>query len=200
MEIFLEKKDGAKVHLMDPGHVFKEGDLVRFRFRAAFPGFLYVINQSSSCKYTLLFPKDETGRDNHVQAAKDYMIPATEKGWFRIEGPPGYETVYFLVAPASLGGAPPEYVPLPPPPPATAAPFDVHPRCDDEIFKARGDCVDMDAGAQSLSRRRPERPQNFSDLLILPREISCDSKTQINGCLLGGIKRRSRDLHVPDCS
>src|SRR5947209_19670511 len=101
MEIVLERREAKTSKMMDPGHIFAEGDLVRFRFKANFAGYLYVINRSTSGKYTLLFPKDETGRNNRVEPSAEYVLPATKDGWFRIEGPAGHEVVYWLMSPTA---------------------------------------------------------------------------------------------------
>jgi len=114
-----------------------------------------VMNQSSSGKYQQLFPRDETGADNHVVAAKDYHVPATSAA-FRITGPPGYEILYWLITPAMITAASPRT----PPPAGTAAPSTLLPRCDDSILRARGDCIDASAGPR-LVPRSAELPQNL---------------------------------------
>ena len=162
MEIVLEWKDGQTVKAVDPGHVFAPGDMLRFNFHPTFDGFLYVTDQSSSGKSVLLFPRDETGKDNHIQSGLGYVIPASKQGWFRVEGPAGYETVYFVVSPADLGTVP-GYVPLAPPVPSVAPPGSLRPRCDDEVLKARGDCVDISAGPKVLTPG-DSLPGSFSSL------------------------------------
>jgi len=152
MEIMLERHESAGWKTIDPGLVLAQGDQVRFRFRTNFDGYLYVTNQSSSGKYQQLFPLRETGQDNHVVADKDYQVPSTEMV-FTVAGPPGYETVYWLVTPARLSEAPPR---TPPPPPDSKAPAHstgtLTPRCDDSIWRARGDCIDNSAGPQLVPR------------------------------------------------
>src|SRR5882762_6568068 len=78
MEIVLERRDGNVWRAVDPGLVLDQNDRVRFRFQTNFSGHLYVMNQSTSGTYSLLFPRDETGRDNQVQAGKEYLVPATQ--------------------------------------------------------------------------------------------------------------------------
>ena len=101
MEVTLERQEGDAWKTVDPGFVFDKGDRVRFRFRANFDGYLYVMNYGTSGKHSLLFPREETGRDNRIAAGKEYRIPATE-AWFRIDGPPGHDVVYWLVSPLAL--------------------------------------------------------------------------------------------------
>jgi Domain of unknown function (DUF4384) len=154
LELTLELKNGSSWRAVDPGLVFQQDDHVRFRVRANFEGYLYVMNQSTSGNYATLFPTEETGQANKIAADKDYLVPATE-GWFRITGPPGQETVYWLVSPSQLpdqgSQGKPSYVPLPPPPKSAKRPANLIPRCDDSLFKARGDCIDTSAGVRRIT-------------------------------------------------
>jgi hypothetical protein len=175
IEITLERRDGDAWKIIDPGLVLAQDDRVRFRMRANFDGFLYVTNHGSSDTYQQLFPREETGQDNRIKAGREYLIPATE-GAFRIAGRPGYETTYWLMSPVPLAGPNASLdkpIPSPPNPANTLLP-----RCDDEILRARGLCVDSTAGArgiqpgdvpESLSSQHPtaselmfERKQNTS--------------------------------------
>jgi Domain of unknown function (DUF4384) len=146
IELVLERLDRDTWRPIDPGLVLAQGERVRFKFRTNFDGFLYVTNQSTSGTYEQLFPRDETGQDNRISASTEYKVPATSAA-FRIAGPAGYETVYWLVTPAALTD------PAPPfhwPPAAKAAPPTLIPRCDDTILKSRGDCVDSTAGPKLI--------------------------------------------------
>jgi hypothetical protein len=157
MELVLERLDRDTWRTIDPGLVLAQGDRVRFKFRTNFDGYLYVMNQSSSGTYEQLFPGEETGQDNRISASREYQVPATSAA-FRIAGPAGYETVYWLVTPARLSDTAPRYQP----PPATkAAPPTLIPRCDDTIWKSRGDCVDPSAGPK-LVPRGEAIPQNLT--------------------------------------
>ena len=162
MEIRLERLDGGAWRTIDPGLVLAQDDIVRFRFQTNFDGYLYVMNQSTSGKYEQLFPREETGQDNKITAGAEYRVPATSTA-FRVAGPPGYEVVYWLVTPARLTDAqPPRYQPLPPPPAKTpATPPILIPRCDDELMRSRGDCIDTSAGPK-LVPRGDDVPQNLA--------------------------------------
>jgi len=153
MQILLERLEGGSWHSVDPALVLEQADRVRFRFRANFDGYLYVMNQNTSGKYEQLFPREETGQDNRIVAGKDYQIPATETV-FRIAGPAGHEIVYWLVAPARLNDGAPRY-------PATRTPPKLIPRCDDTILRARGECIDHSAGPK-LVPRDVELPQSLA--------------------------------------
>lgn len=150
MEITLERLQGGEWKTVDPGLVLDSGDRVRFGFRADFDGYLYVMNQGTSGTYELLFPREETGADNRIEHGKPYRIPAT-RTLFRISGPPGYDIVYWLATPLRLGEdtrpAPPR---LGPPPKKPAPAKKLLPRCDDSIFRARGECVDSAAGPRAV--------------------------------------------------
>ncbi|MEO8593149.1 MAG: DUF4384 domain-containing protein [Candidatus Solibacter sp.] len=156
MELVLEKLDRDTWRAIDPGLVLAQNDLVRFKFRTNFDGYLYVMNQSTSGKYEQLFPREETGRDNHIFASREYQIPATSAS-FRIGGPPGHEVVYWMVTPGRLTDASPTN----PPPAVTKVPPALMPRCDDTILKARGDCIDPTAGPK-LVPRGEALPQNMA--------------------------------------
>jgi len=154
MEIVLERRDANVWRVVDPGLVLDQNDRVRFRFQTNFSGYLYVMNQSTSGTYSLLFPRDETGRDNQVQAGKEYLVPATQ-AWFRVAGPAGHEVVYWMVTPAEIHEhEKPTYVPLPPPTPKEKRlPENMTPRCNDALFRARGECIDTSAGPRSVTVR-----------------------------------------------
>ena len=174
MEITLERLDGTDWRSIDPALVLAKGDRVRFRFRTNFDGYLYVMNQSTSGLYEQLFPREETGQDNHITGNKEYQVPATSTA-FKIAGPPGYETVYWLVTPARLTDAPPRLSAPPQPSPAKAP--TLIPRCDDAVLRARGDCIDHSAGPK-LVPRGADIPQNLAsqaksaqrDLLFLQQK------------------------------
>jgi hypothetical protein len=179
IELTLERMEGTAWRAVDPGLVLEAGDRVRFRFRGNFDGYLYVMNQGTSGAYTLLFPREETGRQNNVRTGKECLVPASE-AWFRVAGPPGYDIVYWLVSPVVLGaGQPSAYVPLPPPPQTPPPPQNLLPRCDDAIFRARGVCVDSSAGPKNVTGK-DALPENLAglkgatarELIIMRRESS----------------------------
>lgn len=165
LEIILERKSGDEWRIADPGLVFEQNDEVRFRLSGNCDGYLYVMNLNTSGGYALLFPREDTGQANRIQADKEYLVPATE-GWFRITGPPGYEIVYWLVSPVQLQSeaidSKPGLVPLPPPQFGKRPP-NLLPRCDDSIFKARGDCIDNSAGPKGIGE--PDNlPENLTGI------------------------------------
>ena len=177
MEITVERLENGVWKLVDPGLIFARNDKVRFRYRANFAGYLYVVNRSTSGKIEQLFPREETGQDNRIAAGKEYTIPATDTV-FRIAGPAGHELIYWLASPVELTNAAkpgPDTSPLPPV--SKPRPDDLIPRCDDAIFRARGDCVDSSAGPRGIANGE-QLPQGLAsagaatprDLLFLRRE------------------------------
>jgi hypothetical protein len=150
ISIVLEKKTGDAAVTVDPTHVFVDGDTVRFRLTPAVDGYLYVMDLNTTGKYEVLFPRPETGNDNRIEHGKKYLMPATENGWFEVTGPPGYEKLYFLLSPAALTMGQVQSRTNSMPPQGTA-PSSMRPRCNDEIFKARGDCVDATAGPKAVA-------------------------------------------------
>jgi hypothetical protein len=125
------------------------------------------MNHGTSGAYELLFPRSDTGADNSIEAQKEYIVPAAQ-GWFKVTGPPGHDVVYWVISPVKLGN---EVHALPPPPPSPGLPLSFRPRCDDTIFKSRGDCVDTSAGVKPLKEGEAV-PKNLNGLAEpTPREL-----------------------------
>jgi len=164
IRVAVERQDSAGWIAVNPAHVFESGEKLRFRFSSSIAGYLYVINMGTSRNYELLFPRSDTGSNNRVEAAKDYVVPAGQ-GYFKVSGPPGQDVVYWLVSPVDMGK---QYRPLPPPPAPSDLPPQITPRCDDSIFKARGDCVDTSAGVKPAGKL----PDNMNSVVKpSPREL-----------------------------
>jgi hypothetical protein len=159
MEVTLERYEDRAWKVIDPGLVLNKNDRIRFRFKANFSGYLYVTNQSTSARSTLLFPRHDTGSAHRIIANREYLIPATAQGAFRVDGPEGFDVVSWLVSPVELNR--PE-TPAPPAPQGKLIP-----RCDDTIFRARGACIDTSAGPQMP---RSEEPSD--DLLVIREKQS----------------------------
>ncbi len=181
-DLILEKKDGSAVRVMDPAHIFDGGDLIRFRLRPGVNGYLYVLNHGSSGKYEQLFPRAGESGDREVQAGHEYVIPDSDSGWFRIQGPPGYETVYLLISPLDLGKSLFPHAREEQDRPevhtqqsdADAKAFEsATPRCDDELFRTRGECLDSKAGlkpvqpGETLPLNVPQVASGSRDLVVV---------------------------------
>lgn len=156
--IRLEQLRAGKIVPVRPEHVFATDDYVRFHLQTPAHGYLYVVDQGTSGSYTVLFPTSGTQSSNEIGNAPEALVPSPEDGWFQVGGPPGFDTVYFLLSPtplsvstaapaANVGGS------------KNSVPSNLLPRCNDAIFQARGECVDGTAGPAPLPRGAVLPPQ-----------------------------------------
>jgi len=163
----VDRQDGANWKEVNSALVFNADDRLRFRVSANFSGYLYVMNHGTSGGYELLFPRPDTGADNRIEASKEYVVPASQ-GWFKVSGPAGQDVIYWLVSPVALSNT---YKPLPPPPTRSEPPESMHPRCDDSILKARGECIDDSAGVKPV-KPGEVLPSNLAGIAgATPREL-----------------------------
>ena len=82
IKVTVERQDSAGWLAVNPATVFTPRDRLRFRLSTTFAGYLYVMDHGTTGAYDLLFPRSDTGRDNRIQASKDYIIPSAS-GFFR---------------------------------------------------------------------------------------------------------------------
>ncbi len=152
IEIALEREQAGQWKIVPAGLVFDHGDHLRFRVRTNFNGYLYVMNKGTSGEYVTLFPREETGLDNRVSSGKEYVIPSTAS-FFRVDGPAGFDVVYWLMSPTPIGKSDGSsgYIPLPPPPKGPVPPANMKPRCDETILEARSVCIDTSAGPRNIN-------------------------------------------------
>ena len=197
MEVAVERRDAAGWTAVNPATVFSAGDRLRFRVSSTFAGYLYVVNHGTSGSYDLLFPRSDTGSDNRIAAAKDFIVPGAQ-GSFRVGGPPGHDVIYWLVSPVEFGR---QYKPLPPPPGSSPLPPSFRPRCGDEVFKARGECVDTTAGIQQVKpgEKLPENMNGLAnaasrDLVFTeePGQTAVSSPTPLSGPILYELRLAHR--------
>ncbi len=151
--IRLEQRKGNSVQAVPQNTVFRNGDILRFRLVSQIDGYLYVVDKGTTGSNAVLFPGTSAATStNHIEMNHSYLVPADGDGWFEVSGPSGFDTLYFLVSasPIALSAEPQAESPdsahpqAPPPPPGLL------PRCDDAIFKARGECLDGSAGVAPL--------------------------------------------------
>jgi hypothetical protein len=167
VKLTVERQEASAWKKVDAALVFNSGDKLRFHVSSSFTGYLYVMNHGTSGAYELLFPRNDTGSDNRIEAGRDYVVPAAQ-GWFKVSGPAGHDVVYWVISPMKLGN---EVRTLPPPPPRPDLPLSFHPRCDDTIFKSRGDCIDTSAGVKPL-KEGEAAPKNLEGIAApTPREL-----------------------------
>lgn len=147
LEIELERKlpDG-KVGPESPTHVFATGDTIRIRVTSDYDGYLYVMDQGTSGHFSTVFPSLAAGSDNQVHRGQSYLIPSTDDGWFEVSGPAGFDVLYFLLSPETI---------VSPTASSFVAPGPISslkPRCNDAVFRARGECMDTSAGPAPLPK------------------------------------------------
>ena len=84
--------DGTPVEV-DPDTMFRSGDRIRFAFEPNIDGFLYVIQQGSTGRWSVLLPHPLiNGGRNTVTRFGEVAIPP--EGWFRFDENPGSERVF----------------------------------------------------------------------------------------------------------
>ena len=171
LRISLEKKTAdGRVQAVPSDHVFDQGDTVHFKLQSDFDGYVYVLDQGTSGRFATVYPSAEAGSENHVKRGQMFSIPSLDDSWFEISGPEGFDVLYFLLSPAPIAT---------PPPSAFTAPVPVDtlkPRCNDEIFRSRGECTDLSAGPAPLARDVPLPPPLASIAGMASRDITVVKK------------------------
>ncbi len=154
LSIRLEQRKGDQVQTISQNTVFRNGDILRFRITSQIEGYLYVVDRGTTGSTAILFPgTGNAAASNRIEMNQGYLVPADGDGWFEVSGPTGFDTLYFLVSASTIAlpvspdnGAGSKTVHPQGPPPANLLP-----RCDDAIFKARGECLDASAGVAPLA-------------------------------------------------
>jgi hypothetical protein len=162
MEITLERYTDGDWKAVDGGLVLSKGDRVRFRFETNFDGYLYVTNLGTSGKYELLFPREETGLKNKLEAGREYIVPATTNARFRVDGPAGQDITCSMAGPTEMDTR--KMMPGLPGGGTRVPPHRMQPRCDDSLFRARGECIDSSAGLRGVDadHKLPEGWENVN--------------------------------------
>ena len=170
----VQRAHGDDWEIVDARTIFKPGEQIRFRFRASFPGYLYVLDETSSGTFVWLFPDQNSGLNNQVQPGEWSLIPATQ-GAFGIPPSAGFETIYWIVSPEPLRNLN-----------LNAAPRTMHqttmvPRCEEGVLKARGACLDRNAGPKPVGDTARLQQMMGTGAPLRSRDISFDhgSKSSI---------------------
>jgi hypothetical protein len=94
------KRQGAGEYFeVDRDSDFSEGDQLRLELEPNDNGFLYVVNQGSSQRWSVLYPRGAEQGSNRVEAGRKYSIPA--KGASRaitITSPSGVEKLFVVLS------------------------------------------------------------------------------------------------------
>ncbi|HUH64434.1 MAG TPA: DUF4384 domain-containing protein [Terracidiphilus sp.] len=172
----LEERVGDNARIVPQNTVFKSGSILRFRLTSQLAGFLYIVDKGTTGETATLFPASENpNASNRIEPGQSMVVPANGDGWFEVSGPSGFDTIYILVS-ADPISIPPAVTSSPiqeTPQNETAPPSNLLPRCDDAIFKARGECIDKSAGVAPL-------PPNAS----VPRELIPLARTAARDIIL----------------
>lgn len=173
ISIRLEQKNGNDSKTVPQNTVFRNGNILRFRLTSRIAGYLYVVDKGTTGETTTLFPVS-TGTDtqNRIEPDQTMVVPAMGDGWFEVSGPSGFDTIYLLVSSTAIL-IPPAAVPETQESPQSTLPPNLLPRCNDEIFKARGECIDSSAGAAPLPPNAP-----------VPRELAPFAKSAARDIIL----------------
>jgi hypothetical protein len=114
-----------------------------------------VVDKGTTGGIATLFPASGAGEgSNRIEPNESYLVPANGDGWFSVGGPSGFDVLYFLVSDRPIN-LPQAAAPSSHPESKEAPPPGMLPRCDDQIFKARGDCLDDSAGVAPLAPGAP---------------------------------------------
>jgi hypothetical protein len=155
ISIRLEQKHGDETKTVPQNTVFHTGDVLRFRLTSRIAGYLYVVDKGTSGETTTLFPvSNGTSSQNRIEPDQTMVVPAMGDGWFEVSGPSGFDTIYLLVSSSPIL-IPLASVPETKETPQNAIPPNLLPRCNDEVFKARGECIDASAGVAPLPPGAP---------------------------------------------
>ena len=92
--------DGTEADV-DAGTRFQSGDRVRFAFESNVDGYLYVVQQGSSGRWTVLFPNPRiNGGRNVIRRLEPYTVPSDD--WFLFDDTPGTEQVFVFLSREAL--------------------------------------------------------------------------------------------------
>ena len=100
------RRDPAGIAIeVDPDTTFRSGDRIRFAFEPNTDGFLYVVQQGSSGRWSVLLPHPQiNGGRNAVTRFQMVTIPPA--GWFRFDDTPGAERVFVYLSREPVGTLP----------------------------------------------------------------------------------------------
>jgi hypothetical protein len=158
LSIRLERRQGDTIQTVQQNTVFRNGEILRFRLDSHIDGYLYILDKGTSGSADVLFPANGPAGSNRIAAGHGYLVPVEGDGWFQVSGPAGFDVLYFLVSATPMdvpghGSATP--APEPAEPKQAPPPSNLLPRCDDAVFKARGECIDSSAGVAPLPPNAP---------------------------------------------
>jgi len=91
------KRAGSQASEVTPEGVFRSGDRIQLGIDVSDTGYLYIVNQGSSGKWTVLFPSPEIAHgDNRVESGHNYVVPQGHV--FSFVGDPGTEKLFVILS------------------------------------------------------------------------------------------------------
>jgi hypothetical protein len=148
LDVVLERLEAGRWKDVNPQTVLEHGDAIRFRLSPSFPGYLYAYNRGSDGSTEMLFPLASSTSSNRMEPGASYRVPSGSAQTYTVEGKPGFDVVYFMVSPVSLGER--KF-------PTSYDDFQVRtmvPRCkEDQPINA---CLDPRAGAHAVTMSAPD--------------------------------------------
>jgi serine/threonine-protein kinase len=102
----VQASSGSNETDVDPATaVFKAGDRVRLAFESNIDGYLYVVQEGSSGRWTVMFPHpDSNGGRNTIRRGAEYMVPPD--GWFEFDANVGTELLFVVLSKEPLSELP----------------------------------------------------------------------------------------------
>lgn len=98
---WIELKRNGKVFRCNNKTSFKSGDAIRFHIKSESDGYAYVVLQQGSTGSTaVLFPTEDTGKNNFIRKNQDYPLPYQD--WLAFDANPGLEKVRILFSQSQL--------------------------------------------------------------------------------------------------
>lgn len=127
---------------VDARTIFNQQDRIRFRFRTSLSGYLYILNHSSSGQVSWLYPA-AINSPNRVDSGHELLIPGAD-GSYAIAGPPGFDTLYWILRSARFAIPQVDGAQL-------DAPSTLISRCPEEDRQKELACVDKNAGPKPIA-------------------------------------------------
>ena len=103
--ILRQTPDGGEGEVDPAATTFHSGDKIRFTFESNGDAYLYLVQEGSSGKWTMLFPNpDINGGVNTVRRMQKYTIPS--QGWFVFNDTPGIDRAFVFLSREPLNQLP----------------------------------------------------------------------------------------------
>ena len=96
---------GSEIDVDPASAVFRAGDRVRLSFESNIDGYLYVVQEGSSGRWTVMFPNpDINGGRNSIRRGEEYVVPPD--GWFQFDSTVGTELLFVVLSKEPLSELP----------------------------------------------------------------------------------------------